>query len=253
MVRNPDARPALLPVARRSFMALLALLLAGCGVPAAEPLQFGAAVWQDGERARYEVTDRDGTVVGTASIDVRRGVSTGPDGWTVRRALSALGDEEIAVTEVSEPGFRPTFASLLRTNNQGREQVTASFSGGRVDLELLTRNNVSTLQSQQVPSDTRELRSLALIVRALPLADGYRTRINTYLPVTGRLARATLSVGASDTLSTPAGTFAVWELRVDTPESRTTLWIGVDAPHPLVRMEDGRAVYTLVEFTPGPR
>ena len=55
-------------------------------------------------------------------------------------------------------------------------------------------------------------------------------------------------------VTVPAGTFPAWEVRLESPDKRTTTaWIGRDAPYPVVKFIDGRskATYELTEFVPG--
>ena len=100
----------------------------------------------------------------------------------------------------------------------------------------------------------RDERSLLHILRTLPLAEGYVTRINSFLPVVGKQERVTVSVTGQAEVTVPAGTFPAWEVRLESPDKRiTTAWVGQEAPYPVVKFIDGRskATYELVEFVPG--
>ena len=235
-----------------ALLIALALLLGNCASPAPQTLAFGAAVWQDGEQAVYTISTANESFAGTATFDVLRGTQSGEEGWTFRRDLSALGDQEIVVAEMSEAGYRPISSTLVRISREGSEQITARYEGSQVNMNLVTRQNVATSQTDSIPSDAREQRTLPLIVRTLPLADGYATQLNTYLPVTGRLDRVSVSVRERVDLTVAAGTFDAWEVRLRTEDSTSTLWIGVQPPHPLLKFEDARAnaTYELQTFRP---
>lgn len=233
------------------YILAAALLLAGCGA-AVQPqaLRFNPAPWQDGESATYVVAGNESTTTGSARL------STAGDGtqWTLRNELTALGDQEVSVVETGVEGFRPRSSSLVRQlATGGLEQVHATYGSGVVELELTTRQNITTFEQFNVPTDARDQRTLPFLVRALPLADDYAARINTFLPITGVLDRYTISVVRREEVTVPAGSYDTWRVQLDTGEVVSQIWIGVDAPHPIVKFDDGRAnaTYTLQSFDPG--
>lgn len=237
---------------RMILIALLIALLAGCGSVEPQPLRFGDATWQDGETTSYRVTDINGDYAGTATFDISRGTPSAADGWTLRRDLLVQGDQEISVVEMGAAGFRPQSSTVVRITPDGTEQVKATYNSGQANMELTTTANVLTYEQRSVPSDARDLRSLPLIVRALPLEPRYAARINTFFPVTGRLERVTVAVEKQEQVTTVAGSFDTWRVTLTTPDSESTLWINTQPPYPLVKFEDGRtgAIYELESFTP---
>lgn len=217
-------------------------LLAACSSPAPQAMRFAAAPWRDGETAVYTIS-ADGSPAGSATFSVARETDDG--GWILRRESSGPGGEEIAVVEVSESGFRPRTSTLLNLMPDSAEQVKATYDNGAVQLELTTRQNNVSYQKYSVPTDARDQRSLPFLVRALPLDKGYATALNTFLPYTGRLERVALQVEDRETIEVPAGSFDVWRVRMESPDRKSTAWIGVDAPHPLVRFKEGNLDLTL--------
>ncbi|MGL4651773.1 MAG: hypothetical protein ACRC1H_20360, partial [Caldilineaceae bacterium] len=133
------------------------------------------------------------------------------------------------------------------------EQVRSAYSQGVADLELTTRQNVTTVQRFNIPTDARDQRTLPFLVRALPLAEGYATRLNTFLPLTGTLDRYSIAVVGRETVEVPAGAFDAWRVRLDTGSVVSHIWVGVEAPFPIVKFDDGRAnaTYELQSFSPG--
>lgn len=230
--------------------ALLLTLLAACGAPAPQPLIFGAAPWSDGEASVYRVTDVNGAYAGTARYDLTR---LDEATWNLRRETSAQGTQEIVVVDMSVGEYRPSLATMVRIDSRGTEQVRTTYSGSEANLELTSKQNITTYQRVSIPSDARDQRSLVMLVRALPLAADYATRLNSFLPIVPVLDRVTLSVRGQEEVQVPAGTFEAWKVRLDTGDSETLLWVGVDAPHPVVKYVDGRnrGTYELLEFHPG--
>ncbi len=99
----------------------------------------------------------------------------------------------------------------------------------------------------------RETSTLPMITRALPLASGYATQLNAFLPIAGLLDRVTVSVVGDEDITTPAGTYDTWTVTLDAGDAVTRLWIAKDAPYPLIKFIDGRnkATFELESFTPG--
>jgi hypothetical protein len=250
-------------IVKRLLLPILlgALVVAACGTPPdPQALRLGQAPWADGEQSVFAVAGNETDTRGSSTFLINRAAPQagsgdgGEEPWVLRRELTALGDQEIAVVEMETDRFRPVSSTVVRLLADGAvEQVIASYQAGQVDLELTSRQNVTSYERFNVPSDARDQRSLPFLVRTLPLESGYVTRINTFLPITGILDRVTVSVVGREDLSVPAGAFDTWRVRLDTGDSVSQLWVGVDAPHPIVKYDDGRAgaTYELQEFTPG--
>jgi hypothetical protein len=234
-----------------SFALLVILLLAGCNSqPDIQPLAFNDAPWQANEISIYQLTDINGNYAGTARYDLTR-LQEGQ--WNLRREINAQGTQEIIVVDMSDAGFRPTQSTMIRIASDGTEVVNAKYSGSQADLELTTKQNVMTVQRVSIPSDAREQATLVMLLRALPLAEGYATRLNVFLPVVGILDRVTVQVVEREQIETVAGTFDTWYVQMTTPDSQIEAWVSVEAPYPVVKFIDSRngGTFELSDFQPG--
>jgi len=231
------------------------LLLVACsGQPTIEPLRLQAAPWANGERSTYQVIDLNDTFAGTATIEfTTEATHVEGDAWTMRREVAAQGDQEVVVVEMSAVGLRPAFSTLTRMLGSGREQVNTTYSNGQADLELTTAKDVTTYERINVPSDARDQRTLLALVRTLPLAAGYATQVNSFLPVANLLERTTIQVVRQEQVETPAGTYEAWLLELSTPDSKSQAWIATGAPYILVKFVDGRSggTYSLQSYEAG--
>lgn len=199
------------------FILLATLLLIGCSRAAPVGLVFDPAPWQDGEQHIFRITDVDGKYAGTMRFGMTAGTNDqGLPLWSITRSTQAQGDQEELTVKVLAAGFRPQASLLERTNAAGRETVDAQYNGPAVDMVLTTRADVATTQRIDVPSDVRESGTLPMIVRALPLARTYATRLNAFLPVAGLLDRVTVSVVDEERITTPVGVFDAWVVTLDT-------------------------------------
>lgn len=233
-----------------ALLFLFVFVLAACTGPEIQALRFGAAPWQDGETSAYRITDDNGAVVGTARYVL---TALGEDGWTIHRDVQAPDAQEQVEVTVDGTGFTPRVATQVRTEPDGVLRVTTTYSGGQADLVLTNKLDMQSNERVSVPSDARDARTVAMLVRALPLAQGYAARLNSFTPLIPLLERVTVSVAGQEEVQTPAGTFEAWRVELEAGERDSTLWIAVEPPHALVKMMDGTTggTFELTEFQPG--
>ena len=217
------------------------LLVAACGTPEIQPLVLDPIPWSDGEQSIYAVTDIDGNFAGTTTITLQAGAATiDDDAWTLRREVATQGDQEVVVVEMAAHGLRPSLSTLVRLLGTARQQVKATYERGQVDMELTTASDVTTYERRNIPSDSRDQRSLMILARALPLTQGYATQVNSYLPVADLLERVTVVVEQQETVDVPAGRYECWRIALRVEDSESHAWIAVNAPHELVKFVDDR-------------
>ncbi len=234
------------------FVLAVGLLLVACGGPEPQPLIFGGPVWRSGENSHYQVTDRTGQPAGTAMVMLIAGNEENPGGWTLRREITA-GQFEVATILMAAKGYDPVKSYLARVDDGGTQQVEAVKDRSQVDITLTDRAGATTYERISVPSDIRDERTLLTLARTLPLANGYATRINSFLPIVGIVETVTVQVRKQEQVKVPAGEFNTWKVDVSTPDRTTQAWIGVDAPHPVVKFIDARSkgLFELTEFVAG--
>jgi hypothetical protein len=237
--------------ARLWLLSGLLVLLAACArQPEIQPLRFDSAPWQSNESSTYQLTDLNGNYAGTARYDLTRLEN---ELWNLRREINAQGTQEIVVVDMGDEGFRPIQSTLIRVARDGTEVVNTAYSGSDANLELTTKQNIMTVQRISIPSDAREHATLMMILRALPLAEGYAVRLNIFLPVAGLLDRVTLAVVGQEQISTLAGDYDTWHVRMETADSETEAWVSTQAPYPVVKFVDSRngGTFELSEFQVG--
>ena len=234
------------------FVLVAGLLLAACGGAEPQPLIFGGPVWRGGENSHYQVTDRTGKLAGTAMVMLIAGNEKNSDGWSLRREISA-GQFEVATILMTGDGYVPVKSYLTRIDDSGTQQVEAVKDRSQVDITLTDRAGATTYQRISVPSDIRDERTLLTLARSLPLAEKYATRINSFMPTVGIVETMTVEVRKRERVTVPAGEYDTWLVEFSTPDRTTRAWIGVDAPHPVVKFIDARSkgLFELTEFVAG--
>jgi hypothetical protein len=150
-------------------------------------------------------------------------------------------------------GYGPVKSYLTRTDDSGTQKVEAVKDRAQVDIALTDRTGATTYQRVSVPSDIRDERTLLTLARSLPLAEKYATRINSFLPIVGIVETVTVEVRKREQVTVPAGEYDTWLVDFSTPDRTTQAWIGVDAPHPVVKFIDARSkgMFELTEFVEG--
>ena len=73
-------------------------------------------------------------------------------------------------------------------------------------------------------------------LRGLPLALGYATQLNLFLPIAGQLERATVRVTGEEEITVPAGKFMTWAVDVDSGGTVSKLWFSQAAPNQLIKL-----------------
>jgi hypothetical protein len=213
---------------------------------------FGEPVWQDGETHNFIIKDRAGTQLGTAQLSIEAGAEhVDTDGWTIRREIAAIGQSETVQVEVTGEDYRPRFSQMVRSDREGQQSVEATFNGSRVNMSLTNTLGQTTYERVNVPSDIRDERTLLLVLRTLPLAARYSTRINSFLPITGIQEQLIVQVKKDEQVTVSAGTYDAWLVELRAPDRTITrVWIAKEAPHPIVKYVDGRsrATYELESF-----
>lgn len=231
---------------------VLASLLAACtGSATPQPLRFGPAPWQSGEQHTLAITNADGQPAGMLTYLLTAGTDeNGALEWVLERSVDSLGLQESITVKMSDAGFRPKSAYLERSDREGSERVDAQYNSGQVDMELTTRRNVTTVQRVSVPSDARDMVTMPMILRGLPLASGYATQLNLFLPIAAQLERVTVRVTGEEEITVPAGTFTTYAVDVESGDAVSKLWFAQAAPHQLIKYQDGRnkAVFELSDY-----
>lgn len=233
---------------------LLSGLAAGCSSANFGPLNFNAAPWHSGEVSEYIMRNSAGESIGTASIRIASGADANGNAiWNLQRDLLSEGDQQLSVVEMHADTLRPTLSIWAHSRDNDSEMIKTAYNGTQADLELTSVQSVMTNQRISIPSDARDEQTLATLIRALPLASGYATRINVFLPLAGATERAEIVVTGEEQIETPAGAFEAWRVNVNTESTASVAWVGKEAPYPLLKFQDDRSdvTFELTNFQPG--
>ncbi|HEY8491036.1 MAG TPA: DUF3108 domain-containing protein [Dehalococcoidia bacterium] len=231
---------------------LVALLGAACNsqpsLRGTEDVPIRDIPWSDGEETHYALRNDDGERIGSGTLRIER------DGETYRLTQSYQAhteanrsptdtDEMVSVVQAAD--LKPVRFERRANNDDELYQVEAEFAGDQV-LATFTRGNRSQDRETSLPEQAYDNESLVFLWRAMPLEDEFSARIVAIaFDVVGRSILkpvATLRVVQQERVEVPAGAFNTWRVEALTGGRTVTAWIGVEAPHYLVKYDSGRNV-----------
>lgn len=229
---------------------VLGALLAACGgsapVAQTDPVVSGIP-FVDGERYVYRLVDRDGVDVGTGTFTTGRDDGAWVLTQTYANDVRVVVDESIVVVDAGT--LQPRTTERVITQGDEVEVVVATY-GDDAD-------GARTVRATHVDGDDERTRTIEMgeydyedqsslwLWRTLALGEGLDARYTTVDPREGGRVTANVMQVDRQTLETPAGAFDTWVLQIRTGRETVNVWIHVEAPHQVVRFDNGRLFFEL--------
>jgi len=205
---------------------VVCLFLSACAGPAPQPLTFNPAPWSDGEISTYDVRDKAGALVGTASWSWQRS----PEGWVQAYELN-LGGRLDRGEVVMGPDLQP----LRSWRELAGRRLEATYGADKITIQQTATDGTVTTKELKPTADPVDNDASLMVQRALPLAAGYVTRYTDVIPTTGLTAPIRLTVTGAETITVPAGTFPAWRVVMESGSVQHDGWYGQEAPYLLVK------------------
>lgn len=213
----------LVPFAGILILLLSLPLIGGCG-PEPQPVDLNA-VWQAGEVSRYDITAKDGSLVGTAAWKVRRDENN----WVlIHVGKDGVEEGEMILDEKLKPirGWRKKGALRTDTTFTPEEIVVTKTGEDAEKTSTTIARPTGALDNEQVLQT----------FRALPFAPGYEASYSN-ISVSGAVP-FTASVHGQETVEVPAGTFETWHVYLAFGAVRHEAWYAKESPHLLVKYDN---------------
>ncbi len=236
---------------KRATLALSLLLvawsLAACGAAGgsnAPALTLGAAPWQDGEQAVYNVLDKNGSSVGTSTFAFKS------DGgaWVLSTHDALSSVDQGATIHIDAQTLRPL--SIEKTiKAQGTDAtVSATYPAGAGRLPIMAVvNGKNKSAAVDVPANLLDNDQLLMTLRAAPLAEGYQASFVNVVVANATKINTTVRVLGSETVTVPAGTFDAWKVELSFGGTQQTAWYEQAAPHRLVQYQNAGSKLVLAK------
>lgn len=209
--------------------------------------------WQAGEYSRLVMSNSaTGERIGDWDTKVERDPAGG--GYVLSTTMTTADASERVKVTVSAGDLTPSFTELQGEGGAARTMVLllATYSDGKV-TGALTQDGVGqpypSLKLPKPPYFDNE--QVIFVLRALPLAEGYKVTLNVIVTKGASKAKIELAVGKAESVTVPAGTFDCWPIELVGLGQKA--WVAVDDPHQLVQYSSGNGaiISKLKEFRPG--
>jgi hypothetical protein len=261
-VRTPAGQPRRAAALLSVLVAVLAL--AGCA-GAAPSVQtsdvFAAAPWRAGERLEYRLRNDQGDALGTGVLTVTQegdrfvlGQSYTEDPGRTPEGAPALKDE-MAVT-VDARTLKPLqgVRTSLARDSRGRPQesrLTWSYAAEGDRLRLATRVEREGSSPEEgsilLRPHAYDNESSLWLWRAIAFAEGYDEAYVSANAFDRTQQNVSLRVPQRERVEVPAGEFEAWRILLRSGRAVRTAWISVDAPHHVLRWDNGEVIFELTK------
>lgn len=117
---------------------------------------------------------------------------------------------------------------VSESSHQPTKVMRLAFDGAHVTGSVAPTDSAAHAIDQQVGVPVFNSTDVDLIVSALPLAQGFRTVLPTYVYETGGLEQDTVTVTGTELVQGPAGPRRAWVAHVDGRMAHITYWIDAE-------------------------
>jgi len=210
------------------FTGFLLVLFAGCGGPAAQPLVFNPAPWSNGEVSTYDLKDRNGAPIGTASWTWQQDAGNGH--WTQGYDLNINGQIDRGEVVMGK-NLRP----ISSWREMSGRRFATTYAADAITIVTTAADGKETTKTLKAPTDGIDNDQSLQVQRALPLTAGYASRYTDVIPTTRLTAPVQISVTGAETITVPAGAFPTWHTVLDFGSGKHDAWYGQQPPYPLVK------------------
>ena len=202
------------------------------------------APWVDGEEMQLDIKFPAGLKIGTAAYRVNAGETNGQKIWRLSMRLVAASSQQFSRVEVAAESFKPLHCRW-KINVIGEVDVT--FSPGHAELKMVGQDEVKQIDLTGVVYDNEEV---AMLIRRLPLASGYKTTVHTFSGLGGgTIIPVQVAVTGSEKLEVPAGTFDCYKVELSFLGQSQTFWYSTDEHHYVVQFKGGGVIAALAAVT----
>jgi hypothetical protein len=204
-------------------------------------LGFDAAPWKAGSTTDYEWLDNTGANIGTSQF--KFSLSEGV--WTIEETDKIGEVDQTIAMEVDAATLAPLGEHKTIHTASNNVEITTQYENGKLDVTAIVDGNTKTA-SIDVPPDAIDNDQFLMTLRALPFAEGYTA---TYVVIVAQNAlkvNTTVTVQATETIDVAGSSVDAWRVQVSAAQAQQSVWYGVDAPHTLLKYDNGSTQMVLV-------
>jgi hypothetical protein len=215
-------------------LVILAVVAAACSGANAPALTLGAAPWQDGEKAVYDIVDTNGSKLGTSEFSFARD----GDAWLLTTTTKTGQVEEAAKVRLDGATLRPLGKEKTIKNAGTDATLSITYSTGKVQMKAVVNGKEQNV-AVGIPANVLENDQLLMTLRAIPFAAGYQGSLVTFVPESAAKVKTTVRVLGQEKVETPAGSVDAWRVEGNLGQAKHSAWYAVAAPYALVQYDNG--------------
>ncbi|MBI4759471.1 MAG: DUF3108 domain-containing protein [Chloroflexi bacterium] len=210
----------------------LGMALAACGAEPARALSFSVP-WPYLEQTEYVLYDKDGKEIGQTTWTITKEGETYILGEKTR--IGSLHDEKLVTVQATD--LKPIKSTWQRRGTPADFSLEAEYKGDKLIVKARTKDGDKGV-TIGVPADAYDNDEGLMMIRALPLSEGFSTAYTNVVPATASSLKLKLKVLAKETVEAPAGTFSTHKLQMDFGAGVQYAWYSVDEPYYLVKYQN---------------
>lgn len=192
--------------------------------------------WADDELAEYHIKLPGGQQIGMMYLSVEASLGNPQHQFLDSRFYQTGLPLQIGHAEVDRETLRPVAGSFLHRLLKLDSRATYDAGQARVEVK---GQEAKTVHLDGLVFDNEEA---MFLFRRLPLSPVFKSKIPVISPL-GVLVKFDANVVAVEDVRVEAGSFRCY--KIDTGMLQQTFWVGVDAPHPLVKLDLSGAMVEL--------
>ncbi len=244
--------------------AMLALALLGCEatVPSAPTSSLATNIaFAAGERLTYRLVNIQGDLLGSGVLATHRDGSTLLLEQRYEAAMegAAAGSSDRVSLAVDSTTLQPLHGErdVVRVSGEGGERresyqwtYTPAASGAVLHYRA-TRDGEAERGSIDLREHYYDNEASLWLWRTLAFDADFDGSYVSANPIAATQQTVKLQTPSTETIRVPAGSFEVWRLVVRNGRSLRSAWIHAEAPHEVIRWDNGDVVFELVSREPG--
>ncbi len=190
-----------------------------------KPLELGPVPWENGETCWYNVSTLVLENLGKMIVSIKDVTINGNDLWRIETYVIIPGERQSQFCRVD----------VLKKDFKPFEGFSKGVLGNKVKYEKdhiqIFIDSLGTKDTKEIPINNfvYDSNQVDLLLRRLPLNEGYSTSLSTFNIATGNIIKVEVRVTGIETVKVPAGTFECYcvELVMDS-KMKVNFWISTD-------------------------
>ena len=238
---------------RLALVSIIALLGAACSPSAAPAPSTGATpeaaglslspAWTGDESFSYDIVGvQDGAKAGTGIVKI----TPAADSTTIEQTYTFGEVVQHFVTRVDSKNLKPIGGEMSFTGSPNAFSLTTQYQDGKLVITAKTAEGDKNA-TVDVAADAVDNDSLLMILRGLPLKEGFSTSLNIAIGASAAQVKGTVNVTGKEPVTVPAGTFETYKIELDFGGQKQGAWYDVAAPHTMIQYDNGATKFVLTK------